>query len=237
MPLHDWTRVDAGFFHSFHNAWATHLTEALNAGLLPDGYFAVTDARAGIHIPDSVILGPRGEGGVGGGGRPQTAERVPLAVRRRSVLRRVLVRTAERVVAAIELVSPGNKDGPKNVGKFADKAADLIAAGVHLAVVDVLPPGPADPAGMHPHICRKLRVRNTAAGPSAGRPISLVGYDASPPVEAYLNYGAVGLPLPTVPLFLRGDVYVDLPLEETYMTGYTRLPVQLKAELGDPGAA
>lgn len=35
MPLHDWTRVEAGMFHSFHNAWITHLGDTLNGGLLP----------------------------------------------------------------------------------------------------------------------------------------------------------------------------------------------------------
>ena len=32
MPVHDWTRVQAGTFHHFHCAWITHLAEALNGG-------------------------------------------------------------------------------------------------------------------------------------------------------------------------------------------------------------
>ncbi len=35
MPLHDWTRVDAGIFHDFHQAWNAQLRGALNGGLLP----------------------------------------------------------------------------------------------------------------------------------------------------------------------------------------------------------
>jgi hypothetical protein len=34
MPIHDWTRVDAGTFHDFHQAWITHLKETLNDGVL-----------------------------------------------------------------------------------------------------------------------------------------------------------------------------------------------------------
>ena len=40
MPIHDWTRVDAGIFHHFHVTWIPEIARALNAGLLPDGYYA-----------------------------------------------------------------------------------------------------------------------------------------------------------------------------------------------------
>ena len=35
MPVHDWTRVDAGVFHDFHNVWIAFLRNALNSGVLP----------------------------------------------------------------------------------------------------------------------------------------------------------------------------------------------------------
>ncbi len=44
MPMHDWTRVDAGVYHDFHNRWVTHLTEALNSGLLPNNYYGLGEA-------------------------------------------------------------------------------------------------------------------------------------------------------------------------------------------------
>jgi len=43
MVLHDWTRVDAGTFHGFHTAWLTHLSESLNGGLLPKGYYSLPE--------------------------------------------------------------------------------------------------------------------------------------------------------------------------------------------------
>lgn len=56
MPVHDWTRVDAGTFHDFHTAWITHLKEALNAGLLPPDFYALSEQRAGETIPDVLAL-------------------------------------------------------------------------------------------------------------------------------------------------------------------------------------
>ncbi len=44
MPIHDWTRVSAGTIHHFHTMWITHVSEALNAGLLPEGYYALANS-------------------------------------------------------------------------------------------------------------------------------------------------------------------------------------------------
>jgi hypothetical protein len=35
MPIHDWTRVDAGMFHHFHQCWIGSITDVLNHRLLP----------------------------------------------------------------------------------------------------------------------------------------------------------------------------------------------------------
>jgi hypothetical protein len=37
MPIHDWTRVDAGMFHGFHVLWLSRVVAGLNAGVLPPG--------------------------------------------------------------------------------------------------------------------------------------------------------------------------------------------------------
>ena len=41
MPIHDWTKVDAGIFHHFHHAWIDEIQRVLNHGLLPDEYYAL----------------------------------------------------------------------------------------------------------------------------------------------------------------------------------------------------
>ena len=56
MPIHDWTRVDAGLFHDFHQDWTIELRRALNAGRLPPGFIALTDQQIGGPIPDVLTL-------------------------------------------------------------------------------------------------------------------------------------------------------------------------------------
>lgn len=46
MPVHDWTRADAGTFHAFHTLCIGEIMKALNAGLLPKGYYALAEQAA-----------------------------------------------------------------------------------------------------------------------------------------------------------------------------------------------
>ena len=56
MPIHDWTRVDAGLFHAFHQRWISALCDALNTGGLPTDYFALPEQSIRGPIPDVLTL-------------------------------------------------------------------------------------------------------------------------------------------------------------------------------------
>ncbi len=56
MPLHDWTRVDAGIFHALRVAWVPEIQKTLNRGLLPEGYYALAEQHAGRAIADVLTL-------------------------------------------------------------------------------------------------------------------------------------------------------------------------------------
>src|SRR5262245_5434208 len=56
MPIHDWTRVTAGVFHHFHQRWIGAISDALNAGRLPVGYYALAEQVAGNLGPDVLAL-------------------------------------------------------------------------------------------------------------------------------------------------------------------------------------
>src|SRR5947209_14273778 len=64
MPIHDWTRVDAGLVHDFHQDWTIELRRSLNAGRLPPRYVALADQQTGGPIPDVLTLrrGPKNPG-------------------------------------------------------------------------------------------------------------------------------------------------------------------------------
>jgi hypothetical protein len=78
MPIHDWTRVEAGDFHHFHQCWVVAIGNALNGGLLPPGYIAMAEQITGRPIPDVVTLKAREpkagpEGGIAVAVAPPTA--------------------------------------------------------------------------------------------------------------------------------------------------------------------
>ena len=56
MPIHDWTRVKAGTYHNFHVLWMSTITNRLNAGLLPPGFFAMAEQIIGRPETDVVTL-------------------------------------------------------------------------------------------------------------------------------------------------------------------------------------
>lgn len=55
MPVHDWSDVDANVFHHFHQAWALHISMALN-GLLPEGYSALVEQHSPKLVPDVLAV-------------------------------------------------------------------------------------------------------------------------------------------------------------------------------------
>src|SRR5262245_12274367 len=158
MPVHDWTTVDAGTFHHFHSSWITHLSEALNGGLLPPGFYAMSEQHASMRIADILTLHsgeePLDSGRTAVAAAPPRVSRKmelqPTAAYRRA-RRTIAIRhtSGHRVIALLEIVSPGNKDRQASIEEFVQKAVEAIDAGVHLLVVDLLPPGLHDQNGMH----------------------------------------------------------------------------------------
>jgi hypothetical protein len=56
MPVHDWTRVEAGILHHFHHGWIAQVARALNRGLLPPDHYALAEQIAGGLGPDVFTL-------------------------------------------------------------------------------------------------------------------------------------------------------------------------------------
>jgi hypothetical protein len=240
MPVHDWTRVEAGIFHDFHNAWLAAIRNVLNTGTLPQGYYALTEQHAGRSIPDVLTLHapppaegaavPPARGGLALADAPPRVRRKltmksALRMRRRSLAIRHV--SGHRLVALIEVVSASNKDRPDHVEEFAAKVAAALELGIHVLVIDLFPPGPHDPRGMDGAVRTLLGDDDDSdLGTWADdERLALVSYVAGLQVEAYIEPLAVGRPLPEMPLFLQADRYINVPLEPTYGAAFGGEPL------------
>jgi hypothetical protein len=139
-----------------------------------------------------------------------------------------------QVVAIIEVVSPGNKNGRHALSAFVRKAADLIDQGIHLLVVDLFPPSQRDPQGIHKAIWDEIAERPFEL--PADKPLTAVAYRASPTKTAYVEPLAIGDDLPSLPIFLTDEEYVPAPLEETYRASWAAFPADFKELLETPSA-
>jgi Protein of unknown function (DUF4058) len=246
MPIHDWTRVEAGLFHHFHQRWIAALCDAFNAGRLPPGYFALAEQVAGGSIPDVLTLQrpalnprPGGAGGAPVATAPPQARFVQRAESQAYARRanRVAIRhPLGHVVAVIEIVSPGNKDSRHSLRAFVDKAVGLLDQGVHLLVVDLFPPTKRDPQGIHKAIWDEIKEEPFELPPD--KPLTVATYSAGPVKMAYVEPVAVGDMLPEMALFLEPEAHVPAPLETTYQTTWDVCPEALKeAVTGPPDGA
>ncbi len=232
MPLHDWTGVSDGTFHDFHYSWVLEIKRALARGLLPKGYHVMAEQfGADFRVPDVLAL--------------QLAEtatliETPPVVHARTTIARdsyarkqrtlVIRHTSDdRIVAMIEVLSPGNKSSRHAIRSFLDKAVAALDGGVHLLLIDVHPPGPRDPQGIHGAVLNEIGTEEYAL--NSERPLTAVAYIGGLVVEAFVAHFAVGEPIPQMPLFLTRENYVHIPLEAAYLAAWEDVPQRYQAEL------
>jgi hypothetical protein len=238
MPVHDWTRVEAGIYHAFHHRWTTAISDTLNEGLLPPDYYALPEQYAGGFGPDVLTLQGSPDDGNGamapvssGGGvgvlisapkvEPTVETDMEFYHRKQTpvVVRHV---SGDRVVAMIEIVSPGNKSTRNALRSFVEKAAELLKQGVHLLIVDLLPPRKHDPQGIHAAIWDDIAGQEQTL--PADKPLTVVSYEAALPLRAFVRHLAVGDSLPDWPLFLEPNGCIQVPLEATYQSAFSFMP-------------
>lgn len=246
MPIHDWTLVDAGLFHHFHQEWTVRLCDALNAGALPPDYFALVEQKVPGPVPDVLTLKLTGEptGLTSGATGLAVAEEPPKVefVARASLhsyaakANRLTVRHRHGgVVAIIEVVSPGNKASASEFRALLDKLMAFLQQGIHLLLIDLFPPTPRDPNGIHAAIWQQLgQAEANGATPSAERSRMIVAYSAGSDATAYVERLHIGDILQPMPLFLTPEVYVPAPLENSYMEAWRHFPRPLRGLLQLP---
>ena len=243
MPAHDWTRVSDGTFHDFHYSWVLEIKRALRRGLLPPGYYVMAEQVGGdLGAPDVLTLQAAGQNPESASGLAGTATLTesPPVVHARSTIARdayarlqrtVVIRhtSDDRIVAMIEVISAGNKSSRHAIRSFLDKAVAALDGGVHLLLVDVHPPGPRDPNGIHGALLSEIGSEEYIL--ATERPLTVVSYIGGPVVEAFVEHFAVGEPIPMMPLFLTRENYVRVPLEAAYLAAWDDVPPQFQEVL------
>jgi hypothetical protein len=222
MPIHDWTRVEAGLFHAFRFGWICALSDSLNAGTLPPDYYCLVEPSIPGSTPADFTL--------------QSETEIPdEEVYARKADRLTVRHLRGQIVAVVEIVSPGNKSSGAGFRSFVQKSTELIEQGVHLLVIDLFPPNERNLQGVHPAIWDEFEEDEDAEFTlPSDKPLTLASYDAGPPPTAYIEPIAVSDTLPEMPLFLEPEHYVLAPLETTYQTSWSHFPGVLKGLLEAP---
>jgi hypothetical protein len=258
MPIHDWTRVDAGIFHHFHQLWIAAVTRVLNQRLLPAEYYALSEQQGAGFEPDVLTLrataasesdeeateratGRRPDQGNGAEGAPSSLLIVEPQVtiraetdlefyRRKQNVVAVRHASGDHLVAIVEVVSKGNKSGRKAFDDFVRKAAVFLEHGVHLLILDLQPPTPRDPQGIHGAIWDEVAGQDYVR--PVDKPLTLAAYESGAGLRAFIEPVAVGDSLIDMPLYLEPGRYIAAPLEETYRNAFEDVPRRWRRVLG-----
>jgi hypothetical protein len=242
MPLHDHFHRPLAEIHdweSFHSQWGSCIAADLNHRL-PKRFLASAPQHLGPFVSadvaerellttdaDEPLNGTPGKSTENGGvavaiekavySPPVTTLSMPMSfpeeyrVEVRDTLR------ASRILAVIELVSPGNKDDNESREAFAGKCLSYLAKGMGLVVIDIVTERLANLHNWLVKLAKHDAKFEMAGNPpiytSAYRPVRR---DKEDVIDLWMWPLAVGLVLPIVPLALKEFGTVPLDLEATY---------------------
>jgi len=230
MPFRDHFRPPVSKRHSWeevHGGWPMMIIQRL-APLLPEGYQAGPRVHLGSYF--EVDIGtfenddaPRSHPRLAGDGGVATVPAAELSLETDSSdvsEYEVLiydVQQEKRLVAAIEIISPANKDRPVHRNNFVSKCAALLMQGVCVVLVDIVTirnnnlylelldhfeltdsDMTENDEGVYAACCRTRRMETKTIFDFWRRPLKL------------------GEPLPTLPLWLRETLSITLDLEASY---------------------
>jgi hypothetical protein len=238
MPLLDHFYLPLSAYRhweSFHARWAGSISDALNQDLLPPGYFAEAQVHVGSRVEVDVATFDyqvRNRAGDAGGGTTTLPVRVwapPAPAHAMPAIfpdsLEVLVFNSEAgptLVAAVELVSPGNKDRTETRRGFAAKCASYLQQGIGLMITDIVTDRQAN---LHNEFVRLLERGDEFLMPPA--PLYATAYrpvrrSTSDQIEIWISTLAVGQSLPVLPLALDKGMCVPLDLEAPYVEACQR---------------
>ncbi len=231
MPLRDHFRPPVSkrtSWEAFHGMWPGEIVRQLRR-TLPPGFIAGPSVHLGTFYEIDISTyesddAPALSGWKGDAAAQWAATDPSVAIDVEPEVEyeyAVNIYDAEReqtLVAAIEIVSPANKDRPEKRNSFVAKCAALLRQGVSVCVVDLV-------TNRHVNLYMELMA---FIGQGRADPMSV---DPPPTYAASCRWGlrgeksrletwsrvmSVGQPLPSLPLWLRADLAISLDLEASY---------------------
>jgi hypothetical protein len=229
-PTHHWG--------SFHSNWATRIADLLNDRWLSSEFLAEEHTRGGGRLEIDVAtyekppaerpFTPANGAPAATVAAPSWAPPVPALTLPASFPANFEVRVLSNsagltLVAAIELISPSNKDRPEERRAFAAKCMTYLRQGVAVVLMDIVT---SRPANLHNETMRLMESAPESFLPDESR-LYAVSYrpvlrDDRPEIDVWTAPVAVGAPLPTLPLRLTGDLFVPVEFEPAYMEACRR---------------
>ena len=233
MPLRDHFRPpvsDRSSWEEVHGGWPMVIVQQL-VRILPEPYVAGPRVHLGSEFEVDISAYERvgGDRRMGTSDGPFTSTAPWAAAQPTLTLETVLADTDEyevrvydtrrnrRLVAAVELISPSNKDRPEARSQFVAKCAALLRQSVSVVLVDVVT---IRGANLYAELLELVGGRDPALGDAP--PSTYAAACRWRPagtrmvLEAWGQPLALGEPLPTLPLWLAEDLAVPLDLEASY---------------------
>jgi hypothetical protein len=223
-------------WEGFHGWWAAEIAGSLNEDLLPPDYFAEFQVTLGTRVEvDVATFTEEGAAEAGVPNGPTTAVQTrawapptPVAVLPALFPDDFEVEVFSSIagptlVAAIELVSPANKDRPEARRAFAAKCSAYLQRGIGLIIVDVVT---SRHANLHDELMALLGHGEASTFP-APTPIYATAYRPAHrqernEIDLWREPLALGQALPTLPLAVRGLGPLPIGLEAAYMAARKR---------------
>lgn len=228
MPLHDWR--DDRVWSGLHIVWQTQLLDWIQPRL-PAGYRAYLGSVPALTIdtsngrPDLGVRNWTPPTPPATGPAP-TAEIEPdteaVAVFDLDPQTAVQIDLHGQLIAAVEIVSPRNKDRPDARQRYLGRYLGYVRQGVHLLLIDVLP-RPAEFS-----FADALAANLGFAQPPCPAPFA-VSYRVGEPVPegtilaVWRRPVVIGHVLPTIPLALTATQSIPIDLEHTYAESARRV--------------
>jgi hypothetical protein len=232
MPLRDHFRSPLDDFHSWdelHGGWPMMIVRQL-IQVLPEPYFAAPGVHLGTLYEISVgtysdpadVVGPQPSGvdtavATYAPSKPSLTLQPTLPGQDVYEVRIYDSRRNRRLVAAIEIVSPSNKDRPETRATFVAKCAALLKNDVCVSIVDVIS---TSGFNLYADLMSFIEGADPALGekPPPMYAVTLrMRYDQQlHMMDTWYHALEIGQTLPTLPVWLKQDLAVSLELEPSY---------------------